>query len=82
MAVDVEQVVEVNGEAMPVKDVPYPLRTVFGLGHSPVYKREGRKVADGDWPYTPEDCQRADEGQGIWLTPQLLVCPGCGLDGT
>lgn len=82
MAVDISEIVNVNGQDMPIRDVPYPLRTMFGYGHHPVYKSENRQVSPGDWPYTPDTCQRADEGEGIWLNPSRLVCPGCGLDCT
>jgi hypothetical protein len=83
MAVNVEEIVSINGKEMPLKDVPYPARAMFGYGHPAVYKQEGREVQPGDWPHTPETCQRADEGHGEWINGgTTLVCPGCGLDCT
>lgn len=45
----------------------------------------GRRVVNGVWPYlTPETCRDQSPG-GIWIgTPdhEVLVCLGCGLDGT
>jgi len=79
MTVNLNQVIEVDGVPTRLGDIPYPLRSMFGYGH---IRERGRQVAPGDWPFTPETCERADDGQGVWLTPQLLVCPGCGLDGT
>ncbi|WP_306211072.1 hypothetical protein [Actinoplanes sp. RD1] len=45
----------------------------------------GRLVVEGSWPYaSPESCRDTSPG-GIWIGPtgsEVLVCAGCGLDGT
>jgi hypothetical protein len=45
----------------------------------------GRRVVNGVWPYlTPEACRDEQPG-GIWIGTaehEVLVCLGCGLDGT
>jgi hypothetical protein len=46
----------------------------------------GRRVLliDGrEWPYTPEECPGDEEFANEWVFDDtLLVCKGCGIDGT
>ena len=81
MPVNPDQLVEVNGETMAIKDIPDPvLQHLFGLGHF----RDNRPIVAGDWPFTPETCIYTDPGEGNeWINDgTVLVCTGCGLDGT
>lgn len=82
MATDPDQLVEVNGVTMAIKDIPDPsLRHLLGLGHFP----NGRPRIAGDWPYTPETCIYTDDSdnRNEWIeNGTVLVCTGCGSDGT
>jgi len=57
--------------------------------HGPIGDRlfvvPGRRVAclpDRTWPHEPEDCT-SEMGDTTWiLDGQVLLCNGCGLDGT
>ena len=44
----------------------------------PVIERTDGK----QWPYTPNMCLLANNTRGVWVDPQHLACPGCGLDMT
>jgi hypothetical protein len=81
MPVDPDQQVEINGEKMKIKDIPDPdLQHLFGLGHF----RDIRPIVAGTWPHTPETCLLTDPLEGNqWINGgTVLVCTGCGLDGT
>ncbi|MEU7435684.1 hypothetical protein AB0B07_33325 [Streptomyces sioyaensis] len=84
MAVNPNTVIDLDGVPTAIKDLNRTDRNVLGLGHSvwdiDVLKKQRHP---GDWPYTSEDCQRADERFGVWINNENdLVCPGCGLDYT
>lgn len=49
------------------------------------YIAPGRRVAhlpEFDWPNTPEACTAGPQDTVWVLDGQLLLCRGCGLDGT
>ncbi|WP_457180752.1 hypothetical protein [Mycobacteroides abscessus] len=49
------------------------------------YIAPGRRVAHlpgFQWPNTPENCTSGDSDTVWVLDGQLLLCRGCGLDGT
>jgi hypothetical protein len=81
MPTNPDQLVEIDGATMAIKDIPDPvLRQLFGLGHF----RDNRPIVAGDWSYTPETCiYTGPDDAGQWIAEgTVLVCPGCGLDGT
>lgn len=84
MAVDLDADTCIDGKDMKVRDVPYPDSVLFGIGHDPAYKTERREVQPGDWPFTPEGCQKAGEiTANTWNDEgTVLACNGCGLDCT
>lgn len=95
MPIDPEQLVNYNGQEMKLKNVPdREARFVWGLGHDGVHfsrlKPEARIPPSSmeppleKWPYEIEWCPfNAPEDNFVWIqNGQILVCPGCGLDGT
>ncbi|MEV0462254.1 hypothetical protein AB0I30_03110 [Nocardia tengchongensis] len=53
--------------------------------HHGGYIAPGRLVAhfpDHPWPYTPETCQAGMCDTTWYLNGELLLCNGCGLNGT
>ncbi|MBB3752677.1 hypothetical protein FHT44_005189 [Mycolicibacterium sp. BK634] len=45
-------------------------------------RRVGRLSFYHQWPYEPEECQ-AERGETIWIMDgRILLCRGCGVDGT
>lgn len=81
-----DTIVEVDGQYMRIRDVPDDfLRAMWGYGHFPsdLANRQVVRVAGRNWPYTPDTCRVAHYGtQGEWITPEVLVCSGCGMDFT
>jgi hypothetical protein len=81
-----DNIVELNGVAMRICDVPDAgLRALWGYGHFPydLANRQVMQVEGRTWPYTPDTCRADNYGtQGEWITPEVLVCPGCGMDFT
>jgi hypothetical protein len=78
-----------NNRVYHLEDVPdASTRAQFGYGHFQPFQREALPSPDGlPWPYTPNMCLIAGGPQGkaargVWITPEHLVCPGCGLDLT
>lgn len=75
-----------NGDDTKVRDIPDPpVRQMMGYGHYNPHHREVVPDPDGNtWPYTPDTCEYGDEpGHTRWiLNNSILVCTGCGLDGT
>lgn len=65
-------------------DMRYRQQPVAYHGEEFDYVDSGRQVVEipgRTWPAArPEECTSAEVG--LWITPQLLVCPGCGLDCT
>lgn len=50
--------------------------------HHGEYVHHTRRVVVGDWPAVgPETCLN-ESLSGAWITDELLICPGCGLDCT
>ncbi|MEU0545675.1 hypothetical protein ABZ319_37955 [Nocardia sp. NPDC005978] len=53
--------------------------------HHGGYIAPGRMVAqflDFIWPYTPETCESGPFDTTWYLNGKVLLCNGCGLDGT
>lgn len=82
--VDPRAVIRYNGESMAIEDVPSSeIRASLGYGHYGPFSRPVIKRTDGkSWPYTPNMCLLAGNIRGVWVDPQHLACPGCGLDMT
>lgn len=80
-----DEIVVFRGESMAIKDVPDRLiRSLLGMGH---YGHAGGRVSVpselSPYPYSVEDCLRADETRGVWVLDRtILICQGCGLDCT
>lgn len=73
---------EFNGQQMMIKDVPdADVRHMLGYGHHNPYNR---RVGVGDWEFTPETCEAADDNNAVkWVDGgNTLICTGCGLDCT
>lgn len=82
--VDPRAIVTYNGQSYTIEDLPTALlRTMSGYGHIKPFRRRVIERTDGkSWPYTPNMCLIADNPRGVWVDPQHLACPGCGLDVT
>lgn len=81
-----DTIVEVDGQPMRIRDIPDAfLRAMLGCGHFPydLARRSIIHVNGRNWPYAPEVCRVANyDSRGEWITPEVLVCPGCGMDFT
>ncbi|APQ42151.1 hypothetical protein PBI_MRMAGOO_46 [Mycobacterium phage MrMagoo] len=54
-----------------------------GLDQTWVYP--GRRIAripGVEWPNEPENCRAGLKDNTWWLNGQVLLCDGCGIDGT
>jgi hypothetical protein len=82
--IDPQAPVTYNGVSFTIEDLPTSgLRAMFGYGHPAPFSRAVILRTDGkQWPYTPNMCLLAGNPKGIWVDPQHLACPGCGLDMT
>lgn len=82
--VNPDEITELNGEPVRIRDLPRGLAAMHGYGHVLSYGAQWRKVIPGAYPYTPATCRRADgTWPGCWLNGgTVLVCTGCGLDAT
>lgn len=78
------QLISYDGKVYKIEDLPTAdLRALAGYGHFQPFRREVIYRPDGvEWPYTPNMCLIASGGRGVWIDPETLVCPGCGLDFT
>jgi hypothetical protein len=82
--VNLDEIVEINGEPMRIGDVPFP-DSLLWFGHPSLTPgEEWRTVQPGNWPYTPQTCLVANEGtSNTWNADgTILACNGCGLDVT
>ena len=77
----------VTAEALPgPSDDGWSWRPTPPAYHGPAagYVYPGRRVLDipgRPWPAgTPAECTSTDPGE--WITPDALICTGCGLDCT
>jgi hypothetical protein len=80
-----DHIINYNGEDIPVKDVPDPLtRHMLGYGHHNPYNRPVVAVEGRTYPFTPDTCELADEPNHTeWIKDgTILICIGCGIDGT
>ncbi|BBX82166.1 hypothetical protein [Mycolicibacterium aubagnense] len=53
--------------------------------HQGAYVVPGRRVAripGRQWPHTPEECSAGHTDTEWILDGQVLLCTGCGIDGT
>jgi hypothetical protein len=82
--VDPTAVLRADGEEIKIEDLPTAgLRAMMGYGHTEPFLRPIIERTDGkQWPYTPNMCLLASNPKGVWVDPQHLACPGCGLDFT
>jgi hypothetical protein len=80
--VDLDEIVIVDAVPARIGDMTWPHGAPYGYGHMAIYKANGREQLPGDWRWTPQTCLAAGGGQGIWIDPEHLACPGCGLDCT
>lgn len=82
--IDPRAIVTYNGKRVAIEDLPSALlRTMSGYGHLGPFQRPVIERIDGkSWPYTPNMCLLADNPRGVWIDPEHLACPGCGLDVT
>lgn len=82
--VDPRAIITYNGESMAIEDVPSSeIRASLGYGHFGPFSRPVIERTDGkNWPYTPNMCLLAGNIRGVWVDPEHLACPGCGLDMT
>ena len=85
MAVNLDEVVELDGVPTAIRDLPREIAVMFGYGHPHLPGEEWRHQAhSGDYPYTTDTCLLADEpGTNTWLdNGEFLACNGCGFNGT
>lgn len=82
--VDPRATVALNGVEVAIEDLPTAsLRASMGYGHIGPFQRPVIERTDGkQWLYTPNMCLIADNMRGVWVDPEHLACPGCGLDVT
>lgn len=84
--IDPKAEIDYNGEVYAIEDVPSVLaRAMLGYGHdsSDIVRREHLTRPDNEpWAYTPQTCLVASGHRGVWIDPEHLCCPGCGLDFT
>lgn len=82
--VDPASTVTYNGVETKIEDLPTAdLRAGLGYGHYGPFLRPVVERTDGkQWPYTPNMCLLASNSKGVWVNPEHLACPGCGLDIT
>lgn len=81
MTTDLNQIVELNGISLKIRELPISERPFFGYGHFPSHGI-GRTILPGNWPYTFDTCLEADNPRGVWIDDEHLACTGCGLDST
>lgn len=82
--VDPAATVTYGTEDVKIEDLPSAdLRASLGYGHYGPFSRPVIERTDGkQWPYTPNMCLLAANYRGVWVDPEHLACPGCGLDIT
>lgn len=82
--VDPTAILRSDGEEIRIEDLPTAeMRAMMGYGHFQPFHRPVIERTDGkQWPYTPNMCLLANNPKGVWVDPEHLACPGCGLDGT
>lgn len=82
--IDPRATIKYNGVEIRVEDLPTAdLRASMGYGHYGPFRRPVIERTDGkSWPYTPNMCLLAANTRGVWVDPEHLACPGCGLDMT
>lgn len=83
--IDADELVEYNGTTMKIRDIPdRVVRGLLGMGHLTGVKWRVSVPSElSPYPYSVEDCLRADETRGVWVLDRtILICQGCGLDCT
>jgi hypothetical protein len=84
LPVNPQSPVTYNGVSIAIEDLPTAdLRASLGYGHyKPFHRPIIQRTDNKPWPYTPNMCLIATNHKGVWVDPEHLACPGCGLDMT